>query len=186
MLLQFFAEVQTVLQLVKHSWCSNRWKVVELWLIAAVLASFSASIDIWSISTCYSWFVISLLRSMETNCEIWDGPVLILFCFSPVVLLIWIHEYALVVASFVILLDHDFELTYFFGVADYGLTVDGRFGIQKDLGEPYVVSSCCLSNFVFVALVQAAWHFERSFGWHAHGAASYIVRTVIHVINSVC
>ena len=56
-------------------------------------------------------------------------------------------------ASFIILLDHDFELAYFFGVPDYGLTVDGRLGIQKDPGEPYVISGRCLRNFVLVALV---------------------------------
>lgn len=47
-------------------------------------------------------------------------------------------------------------LTHFFKVADYGLTVNGRFGIFKDLGEPYDLSGCCLRNFVFETMILAA------------------------------
>ena len=97
---------------------------------------------------------------METESEIREGSVFILFCFRPVALLIRIHKYALVVASFVILLDHVFEISYFFRVPDYGLTVDGRFGIHQDFGQPYVVRGCCLGHSVIVALVQATLHFE--------------------------
>jgi hypothetical protein len=97
---------------------------------------------------------------METESEIREGSMLRMFSFRPIVLLIRIHKYALVVASFVILLDHVFEISYFFRVPDDGLTVDGRFGIHQDFGQPYVVRGCCLGHSIIVALVQASLHFE--------------------------
>ena len=175
MLLQLIAKIaniKTILKLIKHTWLSNCWKVflstlllfASTMLTAAFFASWSASDDVGGISAGYAGVAISLTTGrMETQGEVREGSVFALLCFCPIVLLIRVHKDTLIMGPFEILLDHVLEVSYFFRMTYDGLTVDWRFGIHQDFGQPYVGGGCCLGYSIFVALVQTAWHSEWSF-----------------------
>ena len=128
MFLEF--SIETILELIKQSWLADGRKVLcpSLMSRASVFASsFVATGDIGSVPAGYAGTVVSIGTGgrMEGKSEVRESSVFRLLGLGAIVLLVGVHENALVVGSFVILLNHSLELTNFLRVTDNRLTVDG-------------------------------------------------------------
>ena len=122
--------IETILKLIKQSWLTDGREVLCPSLVsgASVFASsFVATGDVGSVPAGYTGTVVSIGTGgrVEGESKIRESSVFGLFGLGAIVLLVGIHENALVVGSFVILLDHSLELTNFLRVTNYRLTVDG-------------------------------------------------------------